>query len=890
MPMGDMSKLFNPKSIALIGASEEEGSVGKTLMMNLLSGKGRSIFPINPNRTSVMGIKCYPTIKDVPEQVDLAIIAVPAKIVPDIVEQCGEAGVFGLIIISAGFKEIGEEGKKLEEKIESIRSKYGMRIIGPNCLGVIRPNIGLNATFLRRAPEPGQIAFISQSGALGSAILDWAIDAHIGFSMFVSLGSMLDVDFGDLIDYLGNDPNTRSIIVYMESIGNARRFMSASRGFARTKPIIVVKSGRFSESAKAATSHTGALAGDNAIYDAAFKRAGVVRVKEVEDMFNCASVLDTNLLPKGPRVAIVTNAGGPGVMAVDSVIENKLVLANLSEETIKSLDSFLPKYWSRANPVDILGDADVERYEKAINYCISDQNVDGLIIIYTPQGAAPPTDLANSIVSNAKQRKKPILTVWIGGSDLDEAREIFYQNDIPTYETPEKAVRTYMYMYTYQRNLELLYETPEALSIDWEPPRYNLKAMIRRISNEGRTFLTEDEAERFLENYGIQVPPHAFAKDADEAVYFAHQIGYPVVLKILSQDIVHKSDVGGVSTGISSDAELRKEIDSMTMCIKEKVPSARIKGFYIQKMVERIDYELIMGCKKDPYFGSVILFGMGGIGVEVFNDFSIGLPPLDQVLAKRIMEETKVYEMLKGYRNRPPADMRQLEETLVKFSNIVVDFPEILEMDVNPLVVSKGKVFALDARIVLDKGAIGQTDPFRHMIIMPYPEKYIVPWTLRDGTEVLIRPIRPEDDPLWLEFVKGLSEESLRNRFFYVLKEITREMIIRYCNIDYDREIAFVAELRVDGQRKFIGISRLIMDPDKRNGEFAVVVADEHQGKGLGYKLVDMLIGVAQEQGLEMIYGYVLSSNKRMLDLCRDLGFTVEYLSEEESRVHLRLK
>ncbi|MGQ9515130.1 MAG: bifunctional acetate--CoA ligase family protein/GNAT family N-acetyltransferase [Thermoproteota archaeon] len=888
--MGDISKLFNPKTIALIGASEEEGSVGQTLMKNLLSGKGRSIFPVNPNRASVMGVKCYPTIKDVPEPVDLAVIAVPAKIVPDIVEQCGEAKVNGLIIISAGFKEIGEEGRKLEEKIRSIRSKYGMRIIGPNCLGVIRPAIGLNATFLRRAPEPGHIAFISQSGALGSAILDWAIDAHIGFSMFVSLGSMLDVDFGDLIDYLGNDPNTRSIIIYMESIGNARRFMSASRGFARTKPIIVVKSGRFSESAKAATSHTGALAGDNAIYDAAFKRAGVVRVKEVEDMFNCASVLDTNLLPKGPRIAVVTNAGGPGVMAVDSIIENKLTLANLSDETIKLLDSFLPSYWSKSNPVDILGDADIERYEKAIEVCTSDPNVDGLIIIYTPQGAAPSTDLAGSIIKKVKHRKKPVLTVWIGGSDLDEAREMFYQNDIPTYNTPEQAVRTYSYMYAYQRNLELLYETPEALSIDWEPPRYNLKAMIRRIINEGRTFLTEDDAERFLENYGIQVPPHAFAKDAEEAIYFAHQIRYPIVLKVLSHDIVHKSDVGGVTSGIHSDEELRKEIESMTKRINEKLPYAKIKGFYIQKMVERIDYELIMGCKKDPYFGSVILFGMGGIGVEVFNDFSIGLPPLNQVLAKRVMEDTKVYGILKGYRNKPPADMRQLEETLVRFSDIVVDFPEILEMDVNPLVVSEGKVIALDARIVLDKNAIGQTDPFRHMIIMPYPEKYIIPWTLRDGTDVLIRPIRPEDDPMWLEFVKGLSEESLRNRFFYVLKEITREMIIRYCNIDYDREIAFVAELKVGGQKKFIGISRLIMDPDKRNGEFAVVVADEYQGKGLGYKLVDMLIGVAQEHDLETIYGLVLSSNKRMLSLCMDLGFKVEYLSEEESRVYMHLK
>lgn len=891
--MGDIKRLFDPKSVALIGASEEEGSVGYTLMKNLLVGEEqRKVYPVNPNRPSVFGVKCYPSVKDVPEHVDLAVVAVPAKIVPNIIEQCGEAGVDGVIIISAGFKETGEEGKKLEERIDSIRQRYGMRILGPNCMGVVRPHIALNATFLRKVPEPGQIAFVSQSGALGAAILDWAIDAHIGFSMFVSLGSMLDIDFGDVIDYLGNDPHTKSIIIYMESIGNAKKFMSAARGFAMTKPIIVIKAGRFSESARAATSHTGALAGDDAIYDASFKRAGVVRVVEVEDMFNCASVLDTNLLPEGPSLAVITNAGGPGVMAADAIVENKLVLAELSKEAIDSLNSFLPSHWSKSNPVDILGDADVGRYVKAVELFMFDKNVDGILIIYTPQGAASPKALAEALVERVKRRLKPVLCVWIGGSDLDEARQILYQNDIPTYSTPEDAVRTYMYMYNYKRNLELLYETPELLSVDWNPPKNNLKVLIRRVAKEGRDVLTEDEAERFLEGYGIQVPPHAIVKDPEEAIYIARGIGYPVVVKVLSQDVIHKSDVGGVVVGIRSDEELIRASDSMVKFLKERVPNARIKGFYLQKMVAPIDYELIIGCKKDPYFGSAILFGMGGIGVEVFKDFSIGLPPLNQTLARRLIEETKVYQMLKGYRNKPAADMRQLEETLVKFSNLVVDFPEISEMDVNPLVISNGKVYALDARIVIDRNALAYSDKdlFRHMVIIPYPSENVTLWTLRDGTEVLIRPIRPEDEPLWVDFVKGLSEESLRNRFFYVLKEITREMIIRYCHIDYDREIAFVAELRKDGQRKLIGISRLIMDPDKRNGEFAVAIADEYQGKGLGHKMVDMLIGVAQKQGLDRIYGVVLSSNKRMLELCSNLGFDLKMLSEEETLVSMHLK
>lgn len=881
--------MLSPKTIALIGATEREGAVGRVILENLLS-KDLKIFPVNPNRNIILGVECYPNIAKVLEKIDLVIIAVPAQKVPEIVEECGRVEVEGIIVVSAGFKEIGEEGRKLEEKIIEIRKKYGMRIIGPNCLGIIRPNIGLNASFLKVNPEPGKIAFVSQSGALGSAILDWAINAHICFSMFASLGSMVDVDFGDLIDFLGDDPDTRSIMLYMESIGNAKKFMSAARGFARNKPIIVVKPGRFAESAKAALSHTGAMVGDDKVYDAAFKRAGVVRVKEVEDLFNAAEVLDSKYLPKGPNLAIVTNAGGPGVIATDTLIELGGNIAKLSDTSLKELNSFLPPYWSKGNPIDVLGDADIERYVNAINVCLKDPEVNGLLIIYTPQGAAKPDELAKTIAEIAGNDLKPIITVWMGGESVQEARRIVLRNDIPVYETPEEAVKTYLYMYNYGRNLELLYETPVELPVDQAPPKSNLKALIRRVIKEGRTVLNEEESKRFLMNYGIPTTKPYIAKNAEEAIREANGIGYPVVLKIASPDITHKSDVGGVVTGINSNERLREEYDRLNKRLEENAPHARIEGVAVQKMIERIDYEIMLGAKKDKYFGSVILFGMGGIGTEIFKDFSIGLPPLNQTLARRLMEETKVYKMIQGYRGKSPADIRQLEQIIVSFSNLIVDFPEIAEMDINPLAISSGKAFALDARIIIDKDSLEYTTQYPHLVITPYPTKYIIPWRMQDGTEAILRPIRPEDEPLEHEMLSTLSEEALIGRFFQVIKNITHEMLIRFCNIDYDREMAIVAEVKEVEKRRIIGIGRIITESDFKKVEFAVVVHDDYQGKGLGYKLLDMLIGIAQEKGLEMIYGIVLTENRRMLRICEELGFTMNQLPGGISRVELALR
>ncbi|MCX5816739.1 MAG: bifunctional acetate--CoA ligase family protein/GNAT family N-acetyltransferase [Proteobacteria bacterium] len=888
--MGDIKKMFNPDAVALIGATDETGTVGRATLENLLLSEKRKIFPVNPNRKTVLGRECFPDIGSVPEHVDLAVITTPAKTVPGVVEECGKAGVNGIIIISAGFKEIGEEGKRLEAQIMEIRNRYGMRIIGPNCIGVIRPNIGLNTSFLRANPEAGKIAFISQSGALGSAIFDWAIDAHIGFSMFASLGSMIDVDFGDLIDYLGDDYQTRSIILYMEGVGNAKKFMSAARGFARSKPIIIVKPGRFTESARAAHSHTGAMAGDDDVYSAAFKRVGVIRVKEFADLFNAAEVLDSKYLPKGPRLAIITNAGGFGVMATDTLISMGGELAKISDASIAALDNCLPPFWSKGNPVDVLGDADDKRYVDAIRVCLGDREIDGILVIYSPQATTSSENVAGKISEIVKGSSKPVVTAWIGGKNVQKGREVFYQNSIPTYDTAEDAVKTYINMYRYSRNLALLYETPSELPLEDAPPKYHLKALIKRVAKEGRMLLTEEESKDFLSIYRIPVATPYLCRDVDDAVSTAKRIEYPVVLKIVSPDIIHKSDVGGVVVGIKTEEQLRYEYSHMLKNVKEKAPHAAIIGMTLQRMIEGIDYEVILGTKKDKDFGSIILFGMGGIGTEIFKDISIGIPPLNQTLARRLMEETQVYKMLQGYRGKKPADLMQLEQIIVNFANLVVDFPEIAEMDINPIAIAGGKAYAIDARIIIDKECIEHASQYPHLVITPYPVRYIMNWKMPDGTEVMLRPIKPEDEPLELEMLSTLSQESLRVRFFSIVKDISHEMLVRFCNIDYDREMAIVAELKDGNEKRIIGIGRLIIESGTKSCEYAVLVHDQYQGKGLGYKLVDLLIGIAQDKGLDEIYGTVLSENDKMLRVSKKLGFKLSRLPEGLTEARLALR
>jgi acetyltransferase len=895
MANNSMKAFFEPQSVALVGASDRPSSVGRVVLDNLLAAQDtRPVYPVNPNRETILNVKCYPNLSALPATPDLVVVVTNAKSVVDVIDEAAKIGVKNSIVISSGFREAGEDGQSREKQILEIARKNDMRLIGPNCLGVIRPGANLNATFANRTPKTGGIAFLSQSGALGTAVLDWAASRDIGFSAFVSLGTMLDVDFGDLTDYLGEDRSTRSIIIYLESLGNslanARKFMSAARGFARSKPIIVIKPGKFQESRKAAMSHTGAMAGEDMYYETAFDRAGTVRVEQIEDLFNCASILDSAKLPKKRDVVIITNAGGPAVLATDSLVSRGGRLAELSPDTIKALNEHLPAFWSKSNPVDILGDADETRYEKAIEITLKDPNVSGAILIYTPQGAATPVQLAETIIKQAEANSKPILTVMMGSEEVMAARQRFYDHNVPTYEFPEEAIKTYLYMYQYQRHLEELYETPEDIPVSTNPPKNYLKIFTRKAVSEGKTLLSEENSKELLTTYGIPSTIPLFADDPEEAARIASGMGYPVVMKISSPDISHKSDVEGVILNLNSDKEVKKAFAKMMTTVKQHQPDAHLEGVTIQKMVTDYDFELIIGSKKDPVLGPVILFGRGGTETELFKDIAVGLPPLNQKLARRVMERTKVFPVLaSGFRAKPPANLRVLDEILVKVSNMIIDFPEIKELDINPIAVKGETVYALDARVVLDPDVKAGAEEYSHLIISPYPTKYVQPWRCYDGRNVILRPIRPEDEPLERALLAGLSPESSRMRFFQIIKDITHDMLSRFCNIDYAREMAIIAEYGSDANRRNVGVSRLIMEQGQQQGEFAVVVADDFQNTGLGLKLCDTLIGIGQDKGLKNIYGIVLNDNRKMLNLARKLGFTFERLSEEETRITLEL-
>lgn len=873
MGVENLDYIFKPKSIAVIGASSTVGSAGYRIFRNLIgSGYEGVVYPVNPKHDSIQGVQAYPSVTDLPKVVDLAIISTPAQTVPDILEQCGKKGIKGILIISAGFKEIGPEGVALEKKLLDIKEKYKLRIVGPNCVGFVVPYLNLNATFIGSMPDKGNIALFSQSGAVCGAILDWAQASKVGFSSFISVGSMLDVDFGDLIDYFGMDIHTRSIVLYIESVTDAKKFMSATKSFARAKPIIVIKSGRFKEGAKAASSHTGAMAGEDAIYEAAFRRAGIVRVNEIEDLFNCSSILAKQPRPPGRNIAIITNAGGPGVLATDSVIEKGGSLAKLSNETMEKLNKVLPPTWSHGNPVDIIGDGDEERYQKAIEICLEDKNIDGLLILCVPQVVANPDKLAERLIDIARKTTKPIITSFMGEASVMHARQILNTNNIPTYDTPDAAVESYMYLYHYERHLAQLYETPEELHIKTPAHKETIKKILDAAEKEKRELLNEIESKTFLELYGIKTTKPHVAETEDKAVQLAEKIGYPVVMKIHSPQITHKSDVGGVVLDLRCKEDIKKTFKEMVKRAKEKVPDAKILGVTIQKMIKTRGYELIMGSKKDPVFGSAILFGLGGIYTELFKDRAIGFPPLNQVLAQRIIEKTKAYELLKGFRGLPPVNMMKVEETMVNFSQLIIDHPEIKEIDINPLIASGDDLIAVDARIILDKN--WKDKP--HLIIMPYPTKYVKTVKLKDGIEVLLRPIKPEDELLWLDMFQTFSQETVRFRFFRIVKDTPHEMRTRYCNIDYDREIAIVAEVKEKEKRRFLGVTRLILKPGSTDeAEYALVVTDKWQRLGLGSEFIDYTIEIAKDKKVKKLYGVVLKDNVPMITLCREKNFKI---------------
>ncbi len=885
MSIRNLDKIFKPQRIAVIGASNNPQSVGYTVLKNLIgAGFQGVVYPVNPKREAVQGIQAYPNVASLPKTPDLAVICTPARTVPGIVQECGEAGILGLVVISAGFKEAGEQGKALEQEIRRIARKFeGMRIIGPNCLGIIVPGLKLNASFAGAMPPAGHVAFISQSGALCTSVLDWALEEDIGFSYFVSIGNMLDVDFGDLIDYFAEDPSTQSIILYVESISDAREFMSAARAFARTKPIVAYKAGRFAESAKAAASHTGAMAGEDAVYDAAFQRAGVVRVFEIGDIFDSAELLARVRPPLGPNLAIVTNAGGPGVMATDALMARQGQLAELSQATVAKLGEVLPPFWSHGNPVDVLGDAPPERYAQATEIVLSDPGVDAALVILTPQAMTDATKTARAIAELAQKARKPILAAWMGGAAVREGIELLNEAGVPTYTTPEQAVAAFMHLVQYGRNLEMLYQTPREVPVKFTVEREVVRERFSSVFAEGPEVLTEGLSKELLSAYGIPVVEPRPARSAEEAVAVAEELGYPVVLKVLSPQITHKTDVGGVVLGLATADQVRAAFERIVASAKEKRPDAHIEGVTVQRMIRARDgFEMILGAKKDPTFGTVIMAGMGGIAAEVFRDRALGLPPLNERLAYRMLESLRSWKLLKGYRGRPGANLEKLIEVLMRFSYLIADFPEIKELDINPLLVTPADVIALDARVVVDKELVGKPiRPYSHLVIRPYPEGYERKVTLKDGTEVLLRPIRPEDEPLWHEMLSCSSRESIRQRFRYIFKETTHKMAIPYCFIDYDREMAIVAIVEEDGQQKMAGVGRLVADPDREVAEYAVFVADPWQNRGLGGVLTDYCLEIAKTWGIREVRAETTLDNFRMISIFQHRGFSIEHRPDE---------
>lgn len=875
MSIRNLDRIFNPKSIALIGASDTVGKLGYTLFRNLTRcGFKGPVYPVNPKYKTVQGKKAFKSVTDIREEVDLAVIVTPLEVVPEVISGCAKKGILGAIIISAGGKETGERGRELEGRILKEAKEAGVRIIGPNCLGVIRPSIGLNATFSSRMALPGQLAFISQSGALCTAILDRSFRERIGFSYFISIGSMADVDFGDLIDYLGGSEEVTSIILYIESLTNLRKFMSAARAVSRIKPIIAVKAGRSQSGAQAASSHTGAMAGEDDVYDAAFKRAGIIRVRTIRDLFNCAESLAKQPRPNGPRLGIVTNAGGPGVIAADALEDWGYRPAVLSDQTIERLNSFLPPHWSRGNPVDIIGDATPERYQNAIRSLLETDEIDGLLVILTPQAITSPTDVARVIsqLAFSNKRHMPIFAVWMGGEEVEEGISILNGAGIPTYSTPEEAVSTFMYMYSYSYNLRLLQETPRELHVELNLDRERAGGIIKAFLDKTQSLLPETESKELLGSYGIPVNRTLVASSPEQAAGLAEEIGFPVVLKVHSPDITHKTEAGGVILDLTSKEEVESAYKKIVENARNYNPEARIFGVTVQRMVKERGYEVIIGSKQDPLFGPVILFGMGGIIAEVIRDKAVGLPPLNTTLARRLMEETKVYKLLRGFRNRPPVNLEYMEEILVRLSHLVTDFPEIVEIDINPLLASEKGILALDARIIVRPTTVRSPD---HMVLSPYPHRYETHWTLSDGTPVLLRPIKPEDEGMMRELFSTFSQRTILFRFFQVLKSMPHEQITRYTQIDYDREMAIVAVEEAPEKERILGVGRLIYCPNLEAFEFAVVVGDPWQGKGLGTRLLETCISIAREKGGKFLWGDIMAENERMIKLCKELGFQI---------------
>ncbi|HUJ30274.1 MAG TPA: bifunctional acetate--CoA ligase family protein/GNAT family N-acetyltransferase [Candidatus Acidoferrum sp.] len=874
--------MFTPRSVAVIGATDREGSVGRTLLLNLSNPAFRGkVYPVNPKRDQILGLRAYPNITAVPEKVDLAVIITPAPTVPGIIGECVDAGVRSGVVISAGFKERGEEGKRLEDQIRQQLLRGKMRLIGPNCLGIMNPLSGLNATFAHDMGLQGNVAFLSQSGALETAILDWSLEEKVGFSAIVSTGSMLDAGWGDLIDYFGEDPNTHSILLYMESVGDARSFLSAARAVALKKPIIVIKAGRSEAASKAASSHTGALTGSDEVFDAALRRCGILRVQNIGDLFYMAKTLAHQPRPKGPHLTVLTNAGGPGVLATDALIAIGGELAPVSEATIKSLSEFLSPHWSHANPIDILGDAGPSEYSRALEIAVRDPNSDGLLVVLCPQGMTNPAKVAESLTPFASGFGKPILASWMGGKLVAGGIEKLNEAGIPTFAYPDTAARAFAYMWRYSYNLRGLYETPSlAEEVEGRDTACEqVAAIIEKVRKTGRTLLTEVESKQVLAAYGIPTVDTRLAKSESQAVQLAHTVGFPVVLKVYSETITHKTDVGGVKLNLATEDAVAKAFREIETAVRQKVGPGQFQGVTVQPMVTLDGYELILGSSADPQFGPVVLFGSGGQLVEIYRDRALALPPLNATLALRLLEQTKVYKALKGVRGRAPVDLSQLKRILIRFSTLVVEQPWIKEVDVNPLLASPDRLLALDARVVL-YDAKTPPDQLPRPAIRPYPIQYVGPWTMKNGAQVVLRPIRPEDEPLMVKFHETLSDRTVYLRYFHMenlSSRVAHDRLMHKCFIDYDREMALVADYQDPrtGEHSLLGVGRLTKNPTESQGEVAVLVTDAWQKQGLGGELVRRLIEFSRNEKLASVLAIIMPENAGMRSLADRFGFTV---------------
>ena len=872
MSQHNLERIFKPRQVAVVGASEKTGSIGNALMKSLVEGGfSETLLPVNPKYKTVHGLETVKSIHDLEPGVDLAIIATPIHTVPDIVQECVQNKIAGAIVISAGGKEVGEAGRKIEEQIRTTAYAGGLRIIGPNCLGIIRPGGNLNASFAAGMPDAGDLAFVSQSGAICTAILDLAFKEHIGFSHFVSVGSMVDVDFGDLIDYIGNDPSAKSILLYVESLTNFRKFMSAARSVSRIKPIIVLKAGRSEAGAKAAASHTGAMAGEDAVYDAAFKRAGIVRVDTIQDLFDCAELMAKQPRPRGPRLAIVTNAGGPGVMATDAMARSGLVPAPLDPETLRRLDAFLPPFWSRSNPIDILGDASPERFRQTLEVCFDGKDTDAVCVILTPQALTDPVVVAETLAGMMKGRRYPVFACWMGGKSIESALTNLNKAGIPTYDTPERAIRAFLYMVEHSRNMEDVLEIPPKLTRGIAVDSEKAGKMLARATAD--QFMTESDARDVLSAYGLPVIRTETARTEDDVSALGREMGYPLVMKLLSPDISHKTEAGGIRLDLRSDEDVRAAFAGIVESARQYKADARIEGVTLQPFFANPDYEILLGAKRDVHFGPVVLFGMGGIFTEVLKDRALGLPPLNRLLARRMMQQTRAWTLLQGYRNRPPADIERLEEMIIRLSQMLIDFPQIAELDMNPVMIKDGKAVAVDARILV-------SEPIRpyplHLVISPYPAEDESHLVTEEGTRLYVRPVRPEDAPLFQRFFKVLSQETIYYRFFSHVKELSPEMLARFTQIDYDREIALVATDDDPETEQMLGVARIIGDPDGKKGEFAVVVGDPWHGIGIGSNLLEKCLAIAENRGFQRVHGIVLGENRSMLAMGKKLGFEVK--------------